>query len=472
MLCHRNVRSILILLAALAVAAGAAHAEPAGDAMGTLVTTEWLHEHLDDPDLVILDCSVTMVPDSTSVMGFSSVSGRAAYEASHIPVAGFADLMGDLADTSSAFAYALPTPERFCEVMGELGVGDGSRVVLYDGLNSVWAARVWWMLRWVGFDNAALLDGGMGAWKAEERPLSAECTCRMPGELTLNLRPELIADRDEVLAAIDDESVVLIDVMPPPHYAGQMVMYDRPGHIPTAVFADLKGELVDADSALDFAIPSPEQFAQAMGALGVGDDSRVVLYDATGMSWAARVWWMLRWIGFDNAALLDGGLNAWTAAGGELSTEAASNPARELTVNLRPQLIADQDEVRASIEDDAIALIDVLPAPHYRGEWAMYDRPGHIRGATNVPVFSLYDESGHFRSPEELAALFEVDRSTRTIAYCGGGIAASSNAFVLTRLGFTDVAIYGASLQEWAADPENPMDIVLEFDAGAEEADK
>ena len=102
----------------------------------------------------------------------------------------------------------------------------------------------------------------------------------------------------------------------------------------------------------------------------------------------------------------------------------------------------------------------------------MYDRPGHIQGATNVPVPSLFDDSGHFRSQEELAALFEGDRGARTITYCGGGIAASSNAFVMTRLGFTDVAIYGASLQEWAADPDNPMEVVLEFPEGADETDE
>jgi thiosulfate/3-mercaptopyruvate sulfurtransferase len=239
--------------------------------------------------------------------------------------------------------------------------------------------------------------------------------------------------------------------------------YDA-GHIPTAVFADLMGDLSDADAPLDFAVPSPEQFAAVMGALGVGDDSRVVIYDASGMSWAARVWWMLRWIGFDQAALLDGGLPAWTAQGGALSAEHVAPIARKLTVNVRPELITGQSEVRTSIEDEGINLIDSLPAPHYRGEWAMYDRPGHISGATNVPVTALYDDTGRFRSDEELAALFESDPGTRTITYCGGGIAASSDAFVLTRLGFTDVAIYDASLEEWAADPDNPMDVVLEFD--------
>ena len=234
------------------------------------------------------------------------------------------------------------------------------------------------------------------------------------------------------------------------------------GHIPGAVFADLMVELSDSDAELQFTLPSPEDFAAAMGALGVGDDTRVVLYDSMGMPWAARVWWMLRWIGFDRAALLDGGLNAWTAAGGELSTDAVMRPARTLSVNLRPNLIADQDEVRASIDSESINLVDVLPEIHYRGEWSMYDQPGHIPGATNIPTGRLFDENGRFHSDDELAALLGDDRRTRTITYCGGGIAASVDAFVMTRLGFTDVAVYDGSLAEWTADPDNPMEVDLE----------
>jgi thiosulfate/3-mercaptopyruvate sulfurtransferase len=241
--------------------------------------------------------------------------------------------------------------------------------------------------------------------------------------------------------------------------------YDT-GHIPTAGFADLLGDLSDPDSPFEFTVPSPEQFAAAMERLGVGDDSRVVLYDASGSVWAARVWWMLRWIGFDRAALLDGGLNAWKAGARALSTEPVSRPAGLLSVNLRPELIADRDEVLASIEDDSVTLVDSLPPAHYRGETAMYQRPGHIPGAVNVPVFSSLDETGAYRSLDELASIFEGDRDGRTITYCGGGIAASSNAFVMTRLGFTDVAVYAGSLQEWTTDPDNPMEIDLDsFDS-------
>ena len=297
--------------------------------------------------------------------------------------------------------------------------------------------------------------------------------CSRPSDQT----NDVVAEMDSLVSAawlrehVDDPDLVVIDatVLIESDGNGNLRSVNgrtnyEAGHIPTAGFADLLGDLSDAESPLEFAVPSPEQFAAAMGALGVGDDSRVILYDTNGSSWAARVWWMLRWVGFDRAALLDGGLNAWTAEGGPLSSDPATRPTRELTVNLRSELIADQNEVRASIEDETTNLIDSLPAAHYRGEWAMYDQPGHIPGASNVPVPSLFDDAGHFRSHDELAALFEGDRDTRTITYCGGGIAASADAFVMTRLGFTDVAVYAASLQEWAADPDNPMDVVLDFD--------
>jgi thiosulfate/3-mercaptopyruvate sulfurtransferase len=230
------------------------------------------------------------------------------------------------------------------------------------------------------------------------------------------------------------------------------------GHIPTAGFADLMGELSDGDSPLQYTVPTPEAFAAAMGALGVGDDTRVVLYDSSMSSWAARVWWMLRWVGFDRAALLDGGLAAWQAEDRPLSTEPSDEPVRVLTPAPRPELIADRDEVLAAIEDETVALIDAMPEPHYRGEMVMYDRPGHIASAVNVSVMSLFDETGRYRSDAELAELFGEEPGDRTITYCGGGIAASSTAFVLTRLGYDDVAVYTASLQEWAADPENPME--------------
>jgi len=286
-------------------------------------------------------------------------------------------------------------------------------------------------------------------------------------------RPDLTTDLDDTMDTLvttewlsqhlNDPDLVVLDctVLVEPGEAGVRIVSGRVkydgGHIPTAGFADLLGDLSDSASPTRFAVPTPEQFCAAMGALGVGDDSRVVLYDDNHSVWAARVWWMLRWVGFDRAALLDGGLGAWTAEGRSLSAEPANRPARQLTPAPRPELIADRDEVLGAIGNSTVYLVDAMPEPHYRGEMAMYGRPGHIPGASNIPALSLLDESGHYRPHDELAAMFDGDRDARAITYCGGGIAASSDAFIMTQLGFTDVAVYIASLQEWAADPTNPM---------------
>ncbi|MCP4380124.1 MAG: sulfurtransferase [Hyphomicrobiales bacterium] len=233
----------------------------------------------------------------------------------------------------------------------------------------------------------------------------------------------------------------------------------RRGHIPSAGFADLKGDLCDGAGAVEFTPPSPAEFCAAMGRLGVGDDTRVVLYDSSFSAWAARVWWMLRWVGFDQAALLDGGLAAWNEDGRALSTDAATAPARRLTPRPRDGLIADRAEVMAAITNPGVVLIDAMPAPMYQGEMTMYARPGHIPTAVNIPGTDLLDEKGRFRPEADLEAMHERGRSARAITYCGGGILASLNAFVMTRLGFQDIAVYTASLQEWAADPSCPMTV-------------
>jgi len=165
--------------------------EPAFD---SLVTAEWLDANLDDPDLVVLDCSVTIDVDQNG--GFRTVNGLAAFEQGHIPGAGFADLMGSLADAESANDYAVPSPEEFAAAMSALGVGDNTRVVLYDTSGGPWASRVWWMLRWIGFDNAALLDGGLSAWTDAGLPLSTEPSEEPARTLSVNLRPELIVGKD------------------------------------------------------------------------------------------------------------------------------------------------------------------------------------------------------------------------------------------------------------------------------------
>ncbi|MDX1346503.1 MAG: sulfurtransferase [Sedimenticolaceae bacterium] len=265
---------------------------------------------------------------------------------------------------------------------------------------------------------------------------------------------------------LDDPDLVVLDcsVATVAHEDGSFhnesgrALYEE-AHIPGAAFADLKGDLCDPDSAVEFAIPEPAAFCRAMGRLGVGDESRVVLYDRFLSAWAARVWWMLRWVGFDQAAILDGGFSAWTREGRPVSGELPLQEPAQLTPKTRPGLIADKDEVMAAITDNRATLIDTLPAVYYRGEERMYARPGHIPGAINLCGTEYLDDTGHYKPDAEVGDMLELDKNKRVITYCGGGILASINAFVMTRLGYEDVAVYTASLQEWAADPANPMSV-------------
>ncbi|MEP7215839.1 MAG: sulfurtransferase [Anaerolineaceae bacterium] len=238
------------------------------------------------------------------------------------------------------------------------------------------------------------------------------------------------------------------------------------GHIPGSVYADLPGDLSDRDHALRFMMPPPEQFAQAMGSYGVGDGTSVVLYDRQSNMWAARIWWMLRTFGFDNARVLDGGWATWMAEGRRVSTDASSPRLATFTAMSRPGLIASKDDVLEAMEAGQACIVNALNSAQHRGDVAPYGRPGHISGSVNVPAMGangLVDPATQiYRSTSEIRDRFLVTgakQGERLITYCGGGIAASSAAFAATMAGFEDVAVYDASLSEWAADPSLPMDL-------------
>ena len=236
------------------------------------------------------------------------------------------------------------------------------------------------------------------------------------------------------------------------------------GHIPCAVFADLIEELSDTTSPLLFTMPPAEQFAEAMSRYGVGQGTQVVCYDAAGSQWAAGVWWMLRAFGFDHAAVLNGGWQKWTLEGRPVSTDPPSYPPGRFEPKPRPELIATKDEVLAAIQRGDTCLINALMPDLHRGEGpSPYGRPGHIPSSVNVPAGRIVDPAtGAYLPLDQLRAAFESVGATgaeRVIAYCGGGIAASSDALVLTLLGVDNVAVYDGSLSEWAADESLPMEV-------------
>jgi len=227
-------------------------------------------------------------------------------------------------------------------------------------------------------------------------------------------------------------------------------------HVPGSAFADLLEDLSAADPAYPYQRPSPERFADAMESLGVGDDSRVVCYDTAGNAWAARVWWLLRAFGFDRAGVLNGGWKRWTAEGRPVSDAPPTDREVTFTPDPRPELFVEKETVLEAIDDDACLVNALRPADHAGTGLVKYGRPGRIPGSVNVPAVgedAIVEESDHtYLALAELRERFAevgATESDRVITYCGGGIAASSAAFALHRLGVEDVAVYDGSLAEW-----------------------
>jgi thiosulfate/3-mercaptopyruvate sulfurtransferase len=178
--------------------------------------------------------------------------------------------------------------------------------------------------------------------------------------------------------------------------------------------------------------------------------------------WATRVWWMLRAFGFEQVAVLNGGWKKWTSEGRPVSTAPPTYPAAQFVARPRPELIATKDEVLDAIDQQSTCLINALDPDEYAGRGPVrYGRPGHIPSSVNVSFLSVLDpETNAYRNPERLRDQFNqvgALHKDRVITYCGGAIAACSDAFVLTLLGVDNVAVYDGSMTEWAADATLPL---------------
>ena len=284
-------------------------------------------------------------------------------------------------------------------------------------------------------------------------------------------RPQHLVETDWLAQRLEDPGVRVLEctvyLQPADVPGGYRVESGRAkwaaGHIPGAGFIDLQEELSDRTSKLRFMMPPAAQFAEAMGRAGVGDGVRVIVYDRAVNMWAARVWWMLRAFGFDSAAVLNGGFKKWTVEGRPVATDTGTRPARPFTTRPRPALMADKAGVRAALGESNACVLNALSEEQHRGTGgSTYGRPGRIAGSVNVVARELVDPQTHAYLPADvLRAKFQAVGALdakRVVTYCGGGIAASSDAFVLTLLGRDDVAVYDASLSEWANDPAMPME--------------
>lgn len=233
------------------------------------------------------------------------------------------------------------------------------------------------------------------------------------------------------------------------------------GHIPGAVFWDLD-ELSDRESSLPHMLPSLPDLARGIGALGIGNDDRVVAYDGSGMNLsAARVWWTLRVAGHDRVAVLDGGLKRWRAEGRPLVPGRTRWDPKRFTVHPRPDLLRSLEETRAATTDGSTALLDARSRGRFAGtepEPRPGLRGGHIPGARNLPIGELVATDGTLLPPEELRRRFTdagLDLERPIIASCGSGVSACALALGLEVLGHRRHAVYDGSWSEWGK-PDGP----------------
>lgn len=270
---------------------------------------------------------------------------------------------------------------------------------------------------------------------------------------------------DPQLRVIDATAFLRREVVDGPYSVESGRESYEQAHIPSAVFADIPAKMSDPDSPYRFTLPSPELFASAMGELGVGEHTRVVAYAQESPMWASRLWWLLRYFGFDEVRVLDGGLTSWCEAGLALSSATVAVASERFVARPRPELLATKNDVIAVLGGEPACLVNALTPAAFAGLGpGAYSRPGRIPGSLSVPAQGLVDPvTWRFCPRDELALsladLLAADPATPLIAYCGGGISATVDIFVLAMLGRGDVLLYDGSLTEWSADPALPLEL-------------
>jgi thiosulfate/3-mercaptopyruvate sulfurtransferase len=236
-------------------------------------------------------------------------------------------------------------------------------------------------------------------------------------------------------------------------------------HIPRAVYAHLDRDLSGPKNGTNgrHPLPDPDTVSRTFTRFGITSGVQVVAYDQDNGMFASRLWWMLRWLGHDAVAVLDGGFAKWTAEGRDTRSGTETRAAQTFIAAPRPDLLATVDEVAALHADRNWRLVDARAPERFRGDVEPLDKvAGHIPGAVNHCYQTNLDAEGSFRSPEELRAHLRAtlgdQPADRIVCYCGSGVTACHNLLALEHAGLTGARLYAGSWSEWSSDPARPVE--------------
>lgn len=236
-------------------------------------------------------------------------------------------------------------------------------------------------------------------------------------------------------------------------------------HIPGAVYADLDHDLsarVIPGQTGRHPLPEAQVFAATVSRWGIDESVQVVAYDDAGGMFASRVWWMLRWLGHDRVAVLDGDWRAWQREGRPVAADNQERAPRTFTPHVRSQLLISAQEIMDQLGSPTLRLLDARARDRFRGENETLDpKAGHIPGARSAPYSENLDEQGYFQSPEALRARFERltqgAAGEQVVLYCGSGVTAAHNYLAMVHAGLDAPRLYPGSWSEWVTDPARPI---------------
>lgn len=234
------------------------------------------------------------------------------------------------------------------------------------------------------------------------------------------------------------------------------------GHIPNAVYFDLELDLSAAKGTHGgrHPIPEPKVLSDKLGMAGIGNEHIIIAYDDQGGAFASRFWWLLRYLGHNNVAILDGGFSNWVKEGHPTSQEIPQFEATTFVLNINKNILADMETVRSSIGKNGVTIIDSREAKRYLGQEETIDPiAGHIPSAINYFWKDAITAANQWKSPEELQARFaELSHDDEIIVYCGSGVTACPNFLALERAGYKNIRLYAGSWSDWISYPENPIE--------------